>query len=84
MGNIRSLASEIEELMALTRLQGEYPECSLMLHGLSPDSLVTLEGFQSILTKGAVFVNERWCNPGHTSVREQCCTRDIEQLDLCI
>lgn len=30
MGNIRFLASEMEELMTLTRLQREYPECSLM------------------------------------------------------
>ena len=64
---------------------------------LFPDSLVTLDGLQIIQAdrrseecgkrKGggiAVFVNERWCNPGHISLKEQCCTRDIELLAVCI
>lgn len=67
------------------------------LNGLSPDSLVTLEGFQIMRVdrraeecgkrKGGgivVFVNERWWNPGPISVKEQCCTRDIELLAVSI
>ena len=99
MGNVRSLPNKMEELTALTRLRREYRECSLIcftetwLSELSPDSHVTLDGFQLIRAdrnatesskkKGggiAVFVNERWCNPGHISVKEQLCTRDLELL----
>ncbi|KAI3355008.1 hypothetical protein L3Q82_004797 [Scortum barcoo] len=45
-GNVRSLPNKMEELAALTRLQWEYRECSLMrfketwLNHLTPDSLV--------------------------------------------
>ena len=31
-----------------------------------------------------MFVNERWCNPRHVSVKEQRCTRDIELLAVSI
>ena len=31
MGNVRSLPNKMEELTALTRLQWEYRECSLMM-----------------------------------------------------
>ena len=27
-----------------------------------------------------MFVNDRWCNPGHTTIKEQICNRDIELL----
>ncbi|XP_053493480.1 uncharacterized protein LOC128615428 [Ictalurus furcatus] len=98
-GNVRSLSNKMEELTALTRLQREYRECSIMcftktwLNDLSTDSLVTLDGFQLVRAdrkakesskrKGggiAMFVNERWCNPGHVRVKEQWCTKDIELL----
>uniref|UniRef100_A0A669DTM0 Reverse transcriptase domain-containing protein n=1 Tax=Oreochromis niloticus TaxID=8128 RepID=A0A669DTM0_ORENI len=59
---------------------------------LTPDTSVTLPGFQMLRAdrtresgkrKGgglAVFVNDRWCNPGHITVKEQLCSRDIELL----
>ncbi|KAL3987852.1 KRAB domain-containing zinc finger protein [Sarotherodon galilaeus] len=59
---------------------------------LTPDTSVTLPGFQLLRAdrtresgkrKGgglAVFVNDRWCNPGHITVKEQLCSRDIELL----
>lgn len=28
----------------------------------------------------AMYVNERWCNPGQITVKEQRCTKDIELL----
>ncbi|XP_060947988.1 serine/threonine-protein phosphatase PP1-beta catalytic subunit-like [Limanda limanda] len=101
MGNVRSLPNNMEELTALTRLQREYRECSLMcftetwLTELSPDSHVNLDGFQLVRAdrkatecgkkKGggiAVLVNDRWCHPAHTSVKEMLCTRDLELLAL--
>ena len=99
MGNVRSLPNKMEELSALTRLQWEYRECSLMmfteswLNGLTPDPHVTLDGFHLVRAdrsdgesgkkKGGglmMYVNERWCNAGHISVKEQRCTKDIELL----
>uniref|UniRef100_A0A3P9CG55 Phospholipase A2-like central domain-containing protein n=1 Tax=Maylandia zebra TaxID=106582 RepID=A0A3P9CG55_9CICH len=62
------------------------------LTSLTPDTSVTLPGFQLLRAdrtrdsgkrKGgglAVFVNDRWCNPGHITVKEQLCSRDIELL----
>ncbi|XP_054643394.1 uncharacterized protein LOC129187756 isoform X1 [Dunckerocampus dactyliophorus] len=63
------------------------------LSELSPDSHVTLDRFQLVRVdrnatesgkkKGggiAVFVNDRWCHPGHICVKEQLCTRDVELL----
>lgn len=58
MGNVRSLTNKMEELTALTRLQMEYWECSIMcftdtwLNEPTSDSLVTLEGFQLIRADG--------------------------------
>ncbi|XP_054866081.1 uncharacterized protein LOC129348770 [Amphiprion ocellaris] len=99
MGNVRSLPNKMEELTALTRLQWEYRESSLMmfteswLNELTPDSLLTLDGFHLVRAdrnaresgkrKGgglAMYVNERWCNAGHISVKEQLCTKDVELL----
>lgn len=63
------------------------------LNELTMDSLVMLDGFQLVRAdrmakesgkrKGggiAMFVNNRWCNPGHINVKEQLCTKDIELL----
>uniref|UniRef100_A0AAQ5Z3V2 CLN6 transmembrane ER protein a n=1 Tax=Amphiprion ocellaris TaxID=80972 RepID=A0AAQ5Z3V2_AMPOC len=99
MGNVRSLPNKMEELTVLTRLQWEYRESSLMmfteswLNELTPDSLLTLDGFHLVRAdrnaresgkrKGgglAMYVNERWCNAGHISVKEQLCTKDVELL----
>ncbi|XP_065808278.1 deoxynucleoside triphosphate triphosphohydrolase SAMHD1 homolog isoform X1 [Labrus bergylta] len=103
MGNVRSLPNKMEELTALTRLQREYRECSIMqftetwLNELTPDTLVTLDGFQLVRAdrsaresgkkKGggiAMYVNERWCNSGHITVKEQRCTKDVELLAVSI
>ena len=32
----------------------------------------------------AMFVNDRWCNPGHIRVKEQYCNRDIKLLEVSI
>ena len=62
------------------------------LTGLTEDSLVSLDGFHLVRAdrtadtgkrRGggvAVFVNTRWCHPGHVHVKEQQCTRDVELL----
>ncbi|KAF7644468.1 hypothetical protein LDENG_00221520 [Lucifuga dentata] len=103
MGNVRSLANKMEELTALSRLQWEYQRCSMIcytetwLNELTPDSLVTLDGFHLVRAnrsaretgkrKGggiAMFVNERWCHPGHISEKQQHCTKDIELLAVSI
>ncbi|KAI3356715.1 hypothetical protein L3Q82_003313 [Scortum barcoo] len=67
------------------------------LNHLTPDSLVQLDGFHLVRAdrniresgkkKGggiALFVNDKWCNPGHIHVKEQRCTRDIELLAVSI
>lgn len=62
------------------------------LTGLTLDMAVELDGFtllradrckESGKRKGgglAVFVNDRWCNPGRITVKEQHCCKDIELL----
>ncbi|KAK0135139.1 putative RNA-directed DNA polymerase from transposon X-element [Merluccius polli] len=63
------------------------------LHLRIPDSSVEIPGFslvrgdrdfeKSRKKKGgglAVYVSERWCNPGHVQVKESLCTPDIELL----
>ncbi|KAI3372130.1 hypothetical protein L3Q82_006986 [Scortum barcoo] len=62
------------------------------LTALTPDTAAELDGFtllradrskESGKRKGgglAVFVNDRWCNPGHITVKEQHCCKDIELL----
>lgn len=58
-----------------------------------PDSNTTVPGFQTVWVdrdrclsgkkKGggiAVLVNNRWCNPGHITVKERFCSPDIELL----
>ncbi|KAI3352035.1 hypothetical protein L3Q82_020850 [Scortum barcoo] len=67
------------------------------LNHLTPDSLVQLDGFHLVRAdrniresgkkKGggiALFVNDKWCNPGHIHVKKQRCTRDIELLAVSI
>lgn len=59
---------------------------------LTPDSIVTLDWFQLVRTdrtresgkrKGGglgLFVNDKWCNPGHITVKEKLCRGDIKLL----
>lgn len=66
----------------------------IWLTELTPDSNTTLDGFQLIRAdrtresgkrKGgglAVFVNDRWCNPGHITIKEKLCSGDIELLAI--
>ena len=59
----------------------------------TPDANVELPGFSTVRAdrdptlsgkrKGgglALFINTRWCNPGHVNVKEVICCRDIELL----
>ncbi|KAI4875879.1 hypothetical protein NFI96_009456 [Prochilodus magdalenae] len=98
MGNVRLLPNKMDELTVLTRHQREYRECSVMvftetwLTTLTPDTLVSLDGFHLIRAdrtaesgkkKGgglALFLNDRWCNSGHITIKEQICCKDIELL----
>ncbi|KAI4892824.1 hypothetical protein NFI96_004611 [Prochilodus magdalenae] len=63
------------------------------LTGNIPDSNVDIPGFTTVRadrdaklsgkSKGGglvLFVNIRWCNPGHVTVKERICCRDIELL----
>ncbi|TWW53626.1 hypothetical protein D4764_0122180 [Takifugu flavidus] len=100
-GNVRSLANKMDELEALTRTQREYREASIMcftetwLHGLIPDSNVTIAGFTTVRAdrdttaagkkKGgglAVFVSNRWCNPEHIHIKERVCSPDVELIAI--
>ncbi|KAI3375234.1 hypothetical protein L3Q82_021731, partial [Scortum barcoo] len=71
--------------------------CSLRtwLTALTPDTAAELDGGFTLLQadrskesgkrKGgglAVLVNDRWCNPGHITVKEQHCCKDIELLAI--
>uniref|UniRef100_A0A8C6M681 Reverse transcriptase domain-containing protein n=1 Tax=Nothobranchius furzeri TaxID=105023 RepID=A0A8C6M681_NOTFU len=59
---------------------------------LTPDSHINMDGFHLIRAdrttesgkkRGgglAVFVNDRWCNSGHLSIKERLCCKDIELL----
>lgn len=85
-GNMRLLANKRDKLWALMKHQREYRECSMlsfMQTWLHPDHSATVPGFFTVRAnidsklsgrkKGgwsAVFVNERWCNPGHVTVME--------------
>ena len=67
----------------------------MWLTELSPDTDANLDGFQlrqadripeSGKRKGgglAVFVNNRWCNSGHITVKEQVCSKDIHTTFSC-
>lgn len=62
------------------------------LSPMTPDTAVTLDGFKLLRAdrtresgkrKGgglAVFVNDRWCNSGHITIKERLCCREIELL----
>ncbi|KAK2850760.1 hypothetical protein Q5P01_007036 [Channa striata] len=63
----------------------------------TPDSVVSVNGFtlvradrsaaESGKKKGgglAVFVNNRWCNPGHITVKQQLCSKDVELVAVCV
>jgi len=60
------------------------------LHDNVPDTVVNLAGFQLVRAdrscnksgkkKVAVYVNNRWYNPGHITLKERVCSLDIELL----
>ena len=63
------------------------------LHEDIPDSNVTVDGFQTVRAdrshresgkrKGgglAILINNKWCHPGHVTVKERVCNPDIELL----
>ena len=55
------------------------------LHGDLPDHCSTIPGFRMVrpgrdVVGIAVFVNERWYNPGHVTVKECLCSPDIDLL----
>lgn len=63
------------------------------LHEDTPNSNVTVDGFLTVRAdrthresgrrKGgglAILVNNKWCNPGHVTVKEHVCSPDIELL----
>ncbi|XP_061132343.1 uncharacterized protein LOC133152617 [Syngnathus typhle] len=63
------------------------------LINLSPDSHLSLDGLQVVRADRSamecgkrrgggltVFVNDRWCHPGHVSVKERLCSSDLELL----
>ena len=63
------------------------------LHEYIPDSNTTVDGFQTVRAdrshresgkrKGgglAILVNNKWCHPGHVTVKECVCSSDIELL----
>ncbi|TWW54783.1 hypothetical protein D4764_0220080 [Takifugu flavidus] len=79
----------------------EYREASIMcftetwLHGLIPDSNVTIAVFTTVRAardttaagkkKGgglAVFVSNRWCNPEHIHVKERVCSPHVELIAI--
>ena len=65
MGNVRSLSNKMDKLAALTRP-----------HHAIPD----IEGGKRKGGGLAVFVNDRWCNPGHIIIKEHICRKGIELL----
>ncbi|TWW68811.1 hypothetical protein D4764_19G0006090 [Takifugu flavidus] len=83
----------MDELEALTRTPREYREASIMcftetwLHGLMPDSNVTIAGFTTAAGKKkggglTVFVSNRWCSPEHSHVKERVCSPDVELIAI--
>ena len=86
VGNVRSLGNKMEELMALTRSQREYQECSLMcfteswLHQEIPNDNVSIDGYETVQGL-SILVNNRWFSPAHITVKEIICCPDMELLD---
>lgn len=76
VGNVRSLANKMDELQTLIRTQPEYRESSLCQAPRADRDLK-----RSRKRKGAglaVLVNNRWCHPGHVTVKCRLCSTDIE------
>ncbi|KAI3369831.1 hypothetical protein L3Q82_024408, partial [Scortum barcoo] len=72
MGNVRSLPNKMDK-----RLRTRLPNWTASL------SYGRTEARTSGKRKGgglAVFVNDRWCKPGHITIKEQHCCKDIELL----
>ncbi|KAI3374668.1 hypothetical protein L3Q82_021241 [Scortum barcoo] len=68
-------------------VHGNVANCTNSGHGLmnwtASHSYRRTEARRADKRKGgglAVFVNDRWCNPGHITIKEQHCCKDIELL----
>ncbi|XP_033182022.1 uncharacterized protein LOC117152902 [Anabas testudineus] len=81
----------MDELGALTSSQREYRECSIMCFTetwfrnrfRTPTAPSAADCRSSGKRRGggiAVLVSNRWCNPGHVTVKERLCSPDIELL----
>lgn len=92
MGNVRSLVNKMDELGVLTRTQREYRElCVSLRHGcrnifhtpIPPSLAFRLYGLTGTAgrvvrrRKEALFIKNKWCNPGHVTVKERFCSPDI-------
>ena len=74
MGIVRSLLNQMDELTALTWHQRDFCECSIMVLTETWLTELTPDTDESGKRKGgglAVSVNDRWCNSGHITVKEQ-------------
>lgn len=98
MGNVRTLADNMDKVAALINYQREFRECSLLsftetwLQSHIPDNSVAAPGFVAVRAdrdvtgsgeKGGgivLYVNERWCHPGHVCVKKRFCSPNIELL----
>ncbi|KAI3363548.1 hypothetical protein L3Q82_012140 [Scortum barcoo] len=99
-GNVRSLPNKMKRASgadeAAAGVPGVQPDAlhrEPRLNHLTPDSLYFIsqsgqeyKGEREEEGRGnwALFVNDRWCNPGHIHVKEQRCTGDMELLAVSI
>ena len=65
-----------------TWLHENIPDCSVSVHGFKTLRADRSQQLSGKLRGGgiAVLVNQRWCHPGHVTIKEKICTRDIELL----
>ena len=95
MGNDNCLTNKTDKLAALVRTFRESSLLCLSETWLTqntPDANVDVPGFTTVRAdrnrhsgkcKGvglALFIQIRWCNPGHVTVKETECNRDIKLL----
>ena len=65
-----------------TWLHEHIPDCNASIHGFKTVRADRSKQHSGKLKGGgiAVLVNKRWCHPGHVTVKEKICTKDIELL----